>query len=55
MRPERAMNRTESFQYKKWLGDACEISQPPRELCISHHGVPVVPAHKEVFLQGNGV
>lgn len=54
-RPEGAMSRTESFQYRKWLGDACEISQPPRELCIRHHGVPMVPAHKEAFLQGIGV
>lgn len=52
-RPEGAMSRTESFQYRKWLGDACE--KPPRELCIRHHGVPVVPAHKEAFLRGIGV
>lgn len=54
-RPEGAMSRTERFQYRKWLEDACEISKPPRELCIRHHGVPVVPAHKEAFLRGNGV
>lgn len=47
-RGERPQTQELQTQQNGW-GRLLRPQTPPRELCVSHQGVPVAPAHKEAF------
>lgn len=52
-RGERPQTQELQTQQSGW-GRLLRPQTPPRELCVSHQGVPVAPAHKEAFPTGRG-
>lgn len=48
----RATTDLKASNTRKWLEMPAETFMLPREFCVSHHGVPAAPAHKDVFPRG---